>query len=236
MLLVNVPAVPVLATTLTVTVQLPIALFPVPAAGTVAPDKAMLAAPETALTLPPVQVVTAPVGAAATTIPAGKLSVNVTPVSAVRLRFCSVKVSVEVAIPLARIVVGENVLPKTAPVCTDKLPLLMSDPFVAPSVLVIVPAAMLLMTVPLLATLEVAAVTVKVNVQEPCFGIVAPAKLAEPAPATTVSVPPVQVVEAAGVLAIATPVGRVSVKATPLRFCKLGLLKVMVTTDVPPPP
>ncbi len=57
------------------------------------------------------------------------------------------------------------------------------------------------------------------------------------APAAAVSVPPVQVVEALGVAATSTPVGRLSVKLRDVASPPLALLlMVKVTVDVPPMP
>lgn len=200
MLLVRVPANPVVATTLTVTVQLPKTLLLLADAGTVAPDSVMLPAPAGAdtATPAPVHVVLAP-GTAATTMPAGKVSVRLTPVNADSLRFCSVRVSVEVATPLARMEVGAKVLSRTPPVCIDSVPLLMGAALLEPSALVTPAAAMVLMTVLFCAAWGVAGATLNVTVQNPCPAMVAPARLAEPAPAGAVTVPP-QVVVAPGVV------------------------------------
>ena len=220
------------ATTLTLTVQLPTALLPVPAAGTVAPDRLMLPAPATAVTTPLPQLLTVAVGVAATTIPAGKVSVSVTPLKAVRLRFWSVSVSVDIATPLAKMEVGANTFFKLPPVCTEML-LLMSAALLAPSVVVTVPSASVLVTELFCATVFTP-VTVNLTVQLPDPAIVPPLRLANPAPGVAVTVPP-QDVEVAGMAAIARPVGKLSVKETLFRLWVLGLFSVIVTVEVPPP-
>ena len=222
----------VVVTTLTLTVQLPNPLVVLAAAGTVAPDRLMLPAPAVAVTEPPAQLVEA-VGVAATTIPDGKVSVSVTPLKAVRLRFWSVSVNVETATPLAKIEAGTNPLVRLPPVSTEKELLLMSAALLAPSVVVTVPAASVLVTRPFGATVFTP-VTVNVTVQLPDPAIVPPLRLANPAPGVAVTVPP-QDVEVAGMAAIARPVGKLSVKETLFRLWVLGLFSVIVTVEVPPP-
>ena len=68
------------------------------------------------------------------------------------------------------------------------------------------------------------------KVQEPLAGMVAPLRLISLSPASALTTPPEQVVEAAGVAYTATPTGRVSVNDTPVSGT-LALL-VMVTVSV----
>ncbi|MFZ1811879.1 MAG: hypothetical protein WAU04_12025, partial [Candidatus Nitrotoga sp.] len=67
------------------------------------------------------------------------------------------------------------------------------------------------------------------KVQEPLAGMVAPLRLISLSPASALTTPPEQVVEAAGVAYTATPTGRVSVNDTPVSGT-LALL-VMVTVS-----
>ncbi len=91
-------------------------------------------------------------------------------------------------------------------------------------------AATLLVKVPV-----VVPVTVTVTVQLELVLIVAPLKLTLAPFAAAVTVPPVQVVAAAGVAAFCIPVGYVSVNPTPVRATVLaaGLVMVKVITVVP---
>lgn len=72
-----------------------------------------------------------------------------------------------------------------------------------------------------------------VTVQEPLAAMVPPAKLTLPVPTPAVKVPPHVVLAAAETV---MPVGKVSLKLTPVKAIVLVLVSVKVSVDVPPDP
>ena len=176
-------------------------MLQVPPPAMPAPESAKLAAPGTAETVPPAHVVEAP-GTDAMTIPAGRLSVSATPVSAT-------------AVALERVTERTEVPP---PGIETGLKLLLSETVrgvltrfavaavtvVTPSASVSAPAGMVLTEV--VAVLEVtSAETVQLpGVIGVAAGIEAPESEIEPEPGTAVTDPPAHVVEALAGLATVT--------------------------------
>jgi hypothetical protein len=79
-----------------------------------------------------------------------------------------------------------------------------------------------------------AAVTCTLTVQEPFAGIAPPVRVTAELPASAITDPP-QVLEAFGVEAIRTPVGRLSTRAAfKLAIASLELFNVRVSVEVPP--
>jgi hypothetical protein len=218
-----------------VEVTLPVVLFCTPAvmpvtftenvqealAASDAPDKLITFVPAVAVIVPPPQVPVRPLGVEMTK-PAGKVSLNPTPVSVVVvLGLLMVKLS-EV-VPFSGMVAAPNALLMVGGATTvmDALEVFPVPPLVelAVTLLFLMPAV-----VPWTSTETV----------QLAFGAsVAPLKLTDEDPATAVAVPP-QVLLRFGVEATTSPAGRLSVKATPLsvRFT-LVLCSVNVSEVVP---
>ena len=178
-------ALPVVAVTATVTVQVPLAAM-------VPPEKLTEVLPAAGAKVGEPQPVVVAFGVAATSIPAGNVSVKATPVRVVPvLEFVIVKVSV--LTPPTAIGFGENALAMLGGATTDKVsvPVLPVPPLVE-------------VTLPVVFTLAppVVAVTATVTVQVPLAAMVPPEKLTEVLPATGAKVgEPQPVVVAFGVAA-----------------------------------
>jgi len=171
------------------------------------------------VTVPPPQVVIVPF---ATVRPAGRLSVNATPLRAtVELVFVIVKV--RLVFPPTGIEAAPNDLDRLGAVATVKVAVLLVVP-VPPLVDVTAPVV-------LFQTPPVAPLTVTLNwISEPA-GTVAPESCITPVPAVVVRVPPASL---ALEVATVTPDGNVSVKPTPVNATvELGLVMVKVRLDVP---
>src|ERR1041385_5774541 len=184
-------------------------------AARVPPVKLIEPDPAAAVAVPP-QLLVKPLGVA-TTKPAGSVSLKATPVSAIDVfGFAMLKVSeVEafsrmLAAPKAFVIVGG--------VATVKL---------AVAVLPVPPLVELTLPVVLVYCPEAAPVTVTLNWHWPFAAIVAPVK-AIPVGAVVVSVPP-QTVDVA--FATVSPVGSVSVNATPVSETALAAGFVMVNVS-----
>ena len=191
-------------------------------AASVPPDKLTLPEPATAVVVPP-QVLANPFGVA-TTSPAGKESVNATPVSD-RLAFVLLIFIVNDVPPFSGIVAAPNTFAIVggAATVTDAL-----EVFPAPAVVEL--------TVTLLFfTPTVAPVTFTLNVQPALAANVAPARLTLPDPAEAVIVPPPQV--PANPLGVATtnPAGSVSVNTTPVCAVEASGLLTTKVKEVDPP-
>jgi len=182
----------------------------------VPPDRLMVLLAATAVIVPAPQ---EPVilGVAATTTPAGKLSVNATPLSALAV-FGLVMVKLSVLLPFNAILAGANALLIAGGTTTVMF---------AVEVLPVPPLVEVADTL-LLFTPAVVPVTFTLKVHEVLVVKVAPARLTVPEPATAVMVPPPQLpVKPLGV-ATASPAGRVSVNATPVSAMVLAAGLVMV--------
>src|SRR5215471_7986876 len=192
-------------------------------AATVPPDK--LAAPE-----PPVAVAVPPqvlfkFGVEATTKPAGRVSVKLSPVSATLL-FGLVMLIVNNVVPFSGILVGANVLVTVGAAAA-----------VSVAVLLVAPVPPLVeLTCPVVFGNEPdwVAVTFTVSVQEAPAATVPPERAMVVVLAVAVT-EPLQVFETPGVLATCRPFCKVSEKPTPdSATFVLGLLMVKVTVVVPP--
>lgn len=162
----------------------------------------------------------------ATVRPAGNVSLNATPASATALAAGLVMVNVRDVVALRAIDEGLNALAIEGGATTARVAVLLVVP-VPPSVELIAPVVLDL--VPALVPVTSAE---KVH-DDPAAGDavrVPPDRLIMPLPATAVIVPLPQVPVTLGVAATATPAGRVSVKATPLRaLAVLGLVMVKLS-------
>jgi hypothetical protein len=180
--------------------------------------------------LPPATAVAVPLqvlvrfGVGATTRPAGRLSVNATPVSDNPL-FGFWMVKVNDVVPFSGMVAAPNTLVIDGGLATVRVALAVFPvpPLVeltAPDVLVNVP--------------EVVPVTLTERTQELLTAIVPPVRLMPVPPAVATTVPPQVLVKPFGV-ATSRPVGSVSVKATPASATVLaaGLVMVKVRVVVP---
>ncbi len=182
--------------------------------------------PATAVGAPAPEHVVEAFGVAAITTPLGKVSVN----AAVRLAaevlaLLSVTVSVEVA--FAAMVLGANALATVGvTVVTVKLA-------VAAAALLPLEVCSALAAIVLVYTPPIAEVTSTLTVQLPAGIERVVGSVTEPEPATAVGPPaPAHVVEAFGVAAITTPLGKVSVNAAVrLAALALALLSVMVSVE-----
>ena len=207
---------------LTLTVKLQVVL-----AGMVAPLMEMLVAAATGAKVPVAQLFVAP-GAAATSSPAGKVSVTPTPVSATVFAAGFVIAMVKVETPLFRTTaVGANDLAMVGAATTAKVAVLLGAPavgvcaVVTPEVVFVLPPTELL-------------VTLKITVQFPFAGIVIALKFKAVAPAAKLfGVVPTQVpvtAPPAALILVSVSVNEAFVNAG----AAFGLVKVSVTVDVPP--
>ena len=190
----------------------------------VPPVKVTVPEPAVAVIVPAPQVPARPFGVE-TTNPAGRVSVNATPVSAIdALALVIVKVSeVEPARPI-------EAAPK-AFAMLGGVPTLK----IAVAVLPVPPFVELTAPVVLVKTPGVAPVTFTLKVQLVATAIVAPVRLTALDPAVAVMVPPPQVPASPLGVATVIPAGSVSVKATPVNAAVLaaGFVTVKLRLDVP---
>jgi hypothetical protein len=193
-----------------------------PLAASVPADKLAEDAPATAVVVPP-QVLPSAVGEA-TTNPAGKLSVNATPVSPKPgFEFC--KVNVSVVEPFSGILDAPKTLVIVAGVATVRF---------ADAVLPVPPLVEVTFPVVLVKFPDVVPTTLTAIAQDALADTVPPPKLMLAEPAVAVAVPPQVLLSPFGVATI-RPDGSVSVKAAPVRATVLaaGLVSVKVSKDVP---
>ena len=197
-----------------------------PAAGdavSVPPDKLILPLPATAVIVPLPQ---EPVmfGVTATTRPAGRLSVNATPLSVVAV-FGLVMAKVKLVEPFTEIVAAPNTFTIVGGEATVKL---------ADAVLPVPPFVEDTFPVVLLFPPKVVPVTFTVKVQLLLAAMFPPVSETLPEPATAVAVPPHVLVKPFGV-ATTKPAGSVSVNATPVSATAFapGLVMVNVSDVVP---
>jgi hypothetical protein len=179
--------------------------------------------PAVAVSVPP-QVFVAPAGVA-TTIPAGRLSVNATPVSTAVFAAGFVMVKVNVEFWFSWTVVGEKLFAMVSGATTIKVALLLVPPgplsvaLTTPVVLTFVPAL-----VP---------VTLTMMVQEPLGANVPPLRLTVVEEAAALSTPP-QVLLALVGKATTKPAGRLSLNCRPVNVKLLFELVMLNVSDVTP--
>lgn len=187
------------------------------------PVRLMLPEPATAVSVPP-QLLTAPFGVATNTL-AGNVSLKATPACGSALAAGLAMVKVRVETPFGAIVDGENALaieggPSTWIVAVADTPVPPSVDVTLLVVLTFEPAV-----VPVMFTL---------NVQEALAPRVAPERLMALVFCVAVIVPPPQLpVKPLGV-EITRPVGKTSLKPTPVSMLELGLLIVKLRLVLPP--
>jgi hypothetical protein len=174
--------------------------------------------------------VVAALGALAITTPDGSVSVSARLDNAIAPDPVFAMVTVNVDVVPATIDVGLNALLMVTGGATVNTALAGAE-FVAPCVDDNEPVATVFVYVP-----ADAAVTSTVTVHVPLAATEPPESATEPAPLTAVTVPPVHVVAAFGVLAIVTPEGNASVNAIPLSATapEAVFAIVSVSSDVPP--
>ncbi len=162
----------------------------------------------------------------ATMSPAGRLSVNATPFS-VKLALVLERVKVRLVVPFRGIVAAPKALAIVGGLMTVML---------AEAVLPVSPPASVAVTLPLVlfCTPSVTPVTFTATVHVELRATVPPERLIEPDPATAVTEPEQVLVRPLGV-ATASPAGRLSVKARPLKEFKV-LILVMVNVRLVVPP
>jgi hypothetical protein len=200
-------------------------------AGSEAPESATLVAPAAAVTVPLVHVVAA-FGAGATFTLAGSVSVTPTAVSAIAVFEVFATVIVRVEVPFTAIAAGAKLFVTASP---DALPTLSSAdaaaPLVAPCVVTIALAGIVFVQIP---AVELATVTVMVHV--PFAATLPAASATEADPATAVTVPVPQVVDAFGVAATTTLAGSASVNVMPESAALPAAVfaTLIVNVDVPP--
>lgn len=187
------------------------------------PLKLMAVLPAKGLNVPPQVLVAA--GVAATSKPAGKLSVIASPFSV--KAFGLVKLIVNVDVPFKGIEVGEKLLATVGGAATNS---------VAEAVKPRPPCVET--TAPVVLSFEPAVVALTTTLIEqlaPAEAIAPPVKLMLVAIAAAVNVPPQEFI-APGVVWTSIPAGKVSLTATPVTPAGLptGLVMVMVSVEVPP--
>ena len=184
-------------------------------AANVPAERLMLPDPTTAVAVPP-QVLFNPLGVA-TTKPAGRLSVNAIPLSATPV-FGLLMVNVSDVVPFNGMLAAPNALAMDGGEATVRL---------AEAVLPVPPFVEVTFPVVLVYCPETAPVTVTLNWHWLFTAMVAPVN-AIPVGEVVVSVPPQT---AADELATVSPVGNVSVKATPVRASTFAAGFVMVNVS-----
>jgi hypothetical protein len=169
-------------------------------------------------------------GTAAIVMPLGSASASAIPESAIAPEAVLLIVTVSVDVPPDVIDVGENALLRLTGGATVKTALA-GDALVAPCVVVSALAGIVFVYVP-----AADAVTFTAIVHVAFAPTLPPLSAADDAPATAVTVPPVHVVEADGVVAIVTPDGKLSVRPMPLSAAAplAVFATVIVNVDVPP--
>jgi hypothetical protein len=197
-----------------------------PAAGdavSVPPDRLILPLPATAVIVPlPQEPVT--LGVAATTRPEGRLSVNATPLRAMKV-FGLVMVKLTEVVPFSGMLAAPNALLMVGGAATVKL---------AEAVLPVPPLVELTAPVVFVYWPAVVPVTFTTSVQLAFTAILPPVRLMLVDPATAVAVPP-HVFDRPFGVETTKPVGKVSVNATPVSATVLaaGLVMVKVSVVVP---
>lgn len=181
--------------------------------------------PATAVTTPP-QVVDA-FGVAAIVTFAGRVSETATAVSGKRSELKRTRVSVET--PPGAMTVGAKLLPMPAPGSTVSVALA-ADVLVAPWELETAPMGIVFVRFP-----GWKAVTLTEMLQTPPPGIEAPESEKVPPLGGALTVPPVQVVVAAGTEARIIPAGKMSDRDRPERRVAVRFVRETVNVDVPPP-
>jgi hypothetical protein len=189
-----------------------------PFAATLAPDKLTVADPAAAVIVPPPQEPLRPLGVA-TTIPLGNASVKPTPLSARAFAPGFVMVKLRVVVPFTGMVAAPNVLVMEGG--TTTVALAEAVPPVPPSTDVTAPVV-------LFCTPLAVPVTFTLNVHDLLAASVAPVRLTLAPPAAAVIVPPPHDPVRPFGIATAMPVGRLSVKPTPLSAIALGAGFVIV--------
>lgn len=178
------------------------------------------------VTLPPPQLLTLSAGVAATSIPAGKLSVNETPLSGTVLAAGLVIVNVSVEFPPGDMNVGVKAFAITGGATTFSVAVLLTFPATGVSA-VATPDVVFVRFPP------VELVISKITVQ-PAGGIVIPPKLSDVAPAEMLDgVVPTQVPVTGPPTALMST--KLSLNDAPVRFVAFGLESVRVTVVFPPP-
>jgi hypothetical protein len=194
-----------------------------PAVAIAPPVKLMLVLPAAGANVPP-QVLVA-IGVASTSTPAGKLSLTATPVTPLGLLAGLVMVMVSVEMPLSAMLVGAKALVMVGGAKT--LSVALPVPPAPDSVVLTLPVVLSLAP-------PVVALTLTLIEQEP--GLTAsdpPDRLMLVLPAAGANVPP-QVLVAIGVVSTSRPAGKLSLMLNPLNVNAFGLLKLMVSVEVPP--
>ena len=190
------------------------------------PVRLMLVELAAAVTVPPQELVTP--GVDATCRPFVSVSLKAIPVSALVLLAGLVIVKLTVVVPFRVMLAAPNALLIVGGATTFSVAVLLARP-VPPLVEVIAPVV-------LLASPAAVPVTFTVKVQDAPCATVPPERLITPVPAVAVTVPP-QVLTTPGVAAttsVPVVLGRVSLKATPLRSTVVfGFLMLKVTVVVP---
>ena len=175
-------------------------------AATVPPVSDMLPEPATAVPVP-LHVLVSPFGVA-TTIPAGSVSANASPVSATVLAAGFVIVNVNEVVPFSGIAAAPKVFAIDGGATTFTLA--EAVPPVPPSVEVTAPVVLFL-------TLAAVPVTFTENVQEVEAAKLPPLRLITPVACVAVIVPPPQVPVSPFGVEITSPAGKVSVNPVPVR-------------------
>ncbi len=176
-------------------------------AAIVAPEREALLEPAVAVIVPPLQVPVSPFGVA-TTSPAGKVSVNVTPPSAAVFAAGLAIVKFSVVVPFSATLAAPNVFTMVGGPSTAKL---------APAVPPVPPSVDVTVPVMLFFAPAVVPVTFTLNVHEPFAASAAPANVTDPDAAVAVIVPPPQVPVSPFGVETSSPAGKVSVNPTVLR-------------------
>src|SRR5258708_724252 len=185
-------------------------------------DRLTLPDPATAVAVPP-QVLANPFGEA-TTNPAGKLSVNATPVSGMVLAAGLVMVNVSEVEPFSGIPAAPNALAIAGAATTLRL---------ADAVLPVPPSVEVTLPVVLFLVPPVVPVTFTLKVQEVLCASVAPVRLMTFVACVAVMVPPPQLpVRPLGV-ETTNPAGNVSLKLIPVSVVVVLLFWIVKVSDVP---
>jgi hypothetical protein len=194
-----------------------------PLAAIVPPARLTLCAPEGAETVPVPQAPARPLGVA-TTMPAGKASVNARPVIA-RVAFAFVIVKVREVEPER----PNDAAPKDFAILGAVATVRVADAAFPVPPLVDVTLPVMLVKFP-----AVLPVTLTLNVQEPLAAIDAPDRLTVPDPTVAVVVPPHELLSPFGA-AMVIPAGRTSVNATPANATVFaaGFVIVKLSPEMP---
>jgi len=175
----------------------------------VAADRLTLPDPAAAVMVPAPQLPVRPFGVA-TTMPDGRVSVNATPVSETVLADGLVTVKLSEVVPFSAMPEAPNALPMDGGAITARF---------AEAVPPVPPFAELTAPVVLLCAPAAAPVTFTEKVHELLAASVAAERLIALVPCVAVIEPPPQVPVTPLGVETKSPVGRVSLKATPVRLC-----------------